>query len=261
MSVTGRFVWYELLTDDPDGAKAFYGEVMGLGTEPWTGDDKPYTIWTRAGAPVGGVMKILPEWERAGVRPYWWAHVAVGDVDGAARRAVELGGAIRTPPTDIPEVGRFAVVSDPQGAVISLFRSNRKPDPPPDDCSEHRFVAWHELNTTDHEAAWPFYAGLFHWRPAGAIDMGEMGSYAMFRHPDDAEDAPVGGMFDACSQTGMPPMWLFYVAVEGIDGALARTRELGGAVLNGPMEVPGGGFAAQCRDPQGALFALFSMTR
>lgn len=100
--------------------------------------------------------------------------------------------------------GRFAVVSDSQGAVISLFRSGREPAPPPD-CSQRRFVAWHELNTTDHEEAWPFYAGLFDWQPAGAIDMGEMGTYALFRHPHDAEDASTGGMFDACKQIGMPP--------------------------------------------------------
>lgn len=121
-------------------------------------------------------------------------------------------------------------------------------------------VSWHELNTTDYQGAWGFYAGLFRWRPTTTLDMGEMGSYFMFRHPDDAEDRPMGGMFDAAKITNAHPHWLYYVNVETMNGALARVKAGGGSVLNGPMDVPGGGKAAQCRDPQGALFALFSLT-
>ena len=120
-------------------------------------------------------------------------------------------------------------------------------------------VGWHELHTTDHEGAWEFYAGLFGWKPVATLDMGDMGSYFTFRHADDAEDRPTGGMFDSAKKTNALPHWLYYVNVESMNGALARVKAGGGDVLNGPMDVPGGGKAAQCRDPQGALFALFSL--
>lgn len=258
MSDVGRFVWYDLLTPDPEGAKAFYGAVVGWTTQPWEGDARPYAIWTAGGTPVGGVMKLLPEWAKAGEPPHWWAHVTVDDVDAAAVHAVQLGGKIRTPPTDIPAVGRFAIVADPQGAVISLFAPNDSPGTAAA-AMEPGHVAWHELNTTDREGAWGFYAGLFGWKPTTALDMGEMGAYFMFRHPDAPEDAPMGGMFNAARLTRIPPHWLFYVTVGEMDAAVARIRANGGKVLNGPMDVPGGGRAAQCVDPQGALFGVFAM--
>jgi predicted enzyme related to lactoylglutathione lyase len=258
MGIKGQFVWYELLTADPDAAKVFYGAVMGWKSQPWEGDAKPYAIWTSGDTPFGGVMKLLPEWELAGEKPHWWAHVAVDDVDAAAQRAKQLGGEIRVPPTDIPQVGRFSIIADPQGAVLSLFRSNRD-ERPSFDRRKPGFVGWHELTTTDHESAWKFYRELFGWQHTSDFDMGTWGLYFMFRHPDDPETVSMGGMFNGSQHLNMPPRWLYYVNVEGIDDALARVRDNGGTVLRGPTEVPGGGKVAQCRDPQGALFAIFSM--
>jgi uncharacterized protein len=258
MGNMGRFVWYELLTSDPEGAKAFYGKVVGWKAKAWEGDSSPYSIWLSGETPVGGVMKLAPEFANAERGPHWWAHVAVDDVDRAARKAEKLGGRILKPGTDIPSVGRFAVITDPQGAVLSLFTSKGDPMPAPD-LMRTGGVSWHELNTTDHRSALKFYADLFGWKAAAAIEMGEMGSYQMFRHPDDAEDRPIGGMFDSAKTMKLAPHWLYYVNVDGMDGALTRVKNNRGKVLNGPMDVPGGGKAAQCRDPQGALFALFSL--
>jgi uncharacterized protein len=261
MSIKGRFVWYELLTRDPEAAKAFYGAVMGWRPRAWEGGSgpHPYTIWNAGETPIGGVMKLLPEWEQAGETSHWWAHVAVDDVDASARRAEQLAGTVRTPPTDIPQIGRFAVVADPQGAVISLFTPKGDPMPLPDPM-QPGCVSWRELNTSDHESAWEFYADLFGWKRTTALDMGEMGSYSMFRHADDPEDRPMGGMFNGAKAANVPPHWLYYVNVDAMEAALGRTRDHGGKVLNGPMDVPGGGKAAQCMDPQGARFAIFSMT-
>ncbi len=256
MSNRGRFVWYELLTNDPEAAKAFYGEVVDWKAEPWNGGSNPYSILTAGETPVGGVMKLSPDFGYMGDRPHWWAHVAVDDVDEAARRVQKLGGRILKPGTDIPKVGRFAIVADPQGALLSVFMSQGDPMPGPD-LMRRGGVSWHELHTTDRESALRFYAGLFGWQPASTLDLGTMGKYQMFRHPDDPENAPMGGMFDSAKATNAPPHWLYYVNVDAMDGALARVRDNGGKVLNGPMDVPGGR-AAQCRDPQGAYFALFS---
>jgi predicted enzyme related to lactoylglutathione lyase len=258
VDIKGRFVWYELLTSDPEAAKRFYGAVVGWKAEAWNGNSAPYSILKADETPVGGVMKLLPEFEYTGKTPHWWAHVGVANVDAAARRAAELGGRILKPGTDIPEVGRFAIVADPQGALISVFEPGGDPMPPPDPMRTG-CVSWHELHTTDQKSALRFYSAMFGWKPANALDVGEMGTYQMFRHAEAPENAPMGGMFDSAKAMNAAPHWLYYVNVQAMDPALGRVRQAGGRVLNGPMDVPGGGRAAQCRDPQGADFALFSM--
>ncbi len=249
MSYRGRGVWYDLMTDDVEAAKAFYTEVVGWKVQEW-GEGPGYSMWVAGETPVGGVT------EQAGVPPHWMAHLAVEDVDAAAARAEELGGRVLTPGTDIPEVGRFAIVADPQGASFSLFTPGAGSEAPAR--PETGFFEWHELHTTDHASAWEFYSALFGWKHSSTMDMGEMGSYLIFRHPDDAEDVPTGAMFDAAKWDEKPPHWLYYVRVDDLDAAVARTRDRGGQVLHGPMEIPGGGRMAQCLDPQGGRFALVS---
>ncbi len=259
MSNTGRFVWYELLTPDAEAAKAFYTQVIGWATEPFGDGDNPYSIWLSGDTRVGGVMELQPEHREAGFTPQWWAHVAVDDVDGSARRAEELGGRILTPGTDIPEVGRFAVVTDPQGAMIALFKPKGDPMPPPEQMKIGS-VGWHELNTTDHESAWKFYSELFGWRHTTSMDMGpEWGTYFMFGHPDDPEDRSAGGMFDAAKHTGMPPKWLYYVNVPEMAPTVERITAHGGKIIVPPTDVPGGGQSAQALDPQGTHFAFFAI--
>jgi len=97
---------------------------------------------------------------------------------------------------------------------------------------------------------------MFNWQKGDAMDMGPMGTYQLFTTGADA----VGGMMNR-PDPKVPPHWVFYFTVDGIDAALKRTKENGGAVLNGPTEVPGGSWILQCRDPQGASFALVSQTR
>ena len=111
--------------------------------------------------------------------------------------------------------------------------------------------SWHELMTTDHEAAWKFYEAVFGWQITGDMDMGpETGVYRMYGN--DPEET-LGGMM---SWTESPPAWLYYIRVDDLDVALATVKRLGGTVVNGPMEVPGGDHVAQCQDPQGGFFAL-----
>ncbi|HEX9668134.1 MAG TPA: VOC family protein, partial [Thermoanaerobaculia bacterium] len=146
------FVWYELLTTDADAAEAFYPAILGWGTEPFTGagGDKPYIMWTAHGAPLGGVMQKPPGAEGP---PLWLGYVGVDDVDATVRRAAELGAQTHVAPRDIPNVGRFAVLADPQGAMFAIYKSlNPQPEPP----GEFRpgQVSWHELATTDGAAAW-----------------------------------------------------------------------------------------------------------
>src|SRR5438132_34367 len=120
----GHFVWYEHLTKDPKAAIAFYGEVVGWKTQPFgePGGADPYTMWVGHQGPLGGVMKLPDEAARMGTPPHWMAHVEVDDVDATAALAKKLGGKVHKAPEDIPTVGRFAILADPQGAVISVFK-------------------------------------------------------------------------------------------------------------------------------------------
>lgn len=259
MSNEGRFVWYELMTTDMDAAKAFYSEVIGWKTAQWPDASSgmpPYTMWQVGDDSIGGVMTLPDKAKEMGVPPHWLVYVQVIDVDATAARAKELGGTVHVPPTDIPTVGRFAVIADPQGASLAAFKPQQEMklhegEPRLGDFS------WHELNSTDHEAGWKFYSELFDWKLTDAMDMGpEMGTYQMFNRTSAAEGS-AGGMSNAAKQLGMPAHWLLYVSVDDIDAAVARVKGNGGKVVNGPMDIPTGGKIAQCMDPQNAAFALF----
>jgi predicted enzyme related to lactoylglutathione lyase len=240
----GLFVWYEHLTKDVQAAIAFYSEVVGWKTQPF-GDE--YVMWVGSQGPLGGVMK-LPE--GMGAPPHWMAHVGVANVDSTAALAKKLGGKVHKEPTDIPTVGRFAVLGDPQGAVISVFTPNEAMtlhDP----AKEGEFC-WNELLTSDSAAAFQFYSGLFGWKILEEMDMGPMGKYRIY----GLGERRLGGIMTTPKGAPMPPMWMFYVSTNDLDAAIRRATGKGAKVMNGPMDVPGGGRIAQLLDPQGAGFAL-----
>jgi hypothetical protein len=250
-STRGRFVWYDLMTTDPEAAKAFYSAVAGWGTELWENSGMSYTMWTANGKPIGGTMKLPDEATAGGARPHWLAYVEVPDVDAIAARARELGGTVMVPPGDIPTVGRYTVLADPQGAVIAPFaptqhQPEREGMPPVGEFS------WHELATTDPGAAFAFYSDLFGWEKTSDFDMGEMGLYQMYGRRGQT----LGGIFKKPAEMPGPPAWLYYARVADVNAAIEAARQQGGQVLNGPMEVPGGDLIAQLADPQGGMFAV-----
>jgi len=119
----GTFCWTELATRDVETAKKFYSELIGWTTRDQDMAGFTYTVLMPAGSDeqVGGIMSMTgPQWE--GVPPHWMPYIAVEDVDDRADKCVELGGKIKIKPTDIPNVGRFCVIEDPTGAVVSLFQ-------------------------------------------------------------------------------------------------------------------------------------------
>jgi hypothetical protein len=239
----GRFVWYELMTTDPSAAIAFYGEVAGWKTEPWKDG---YTMFAASQGPLGGVMA------KPGQQPAWTGNVVVDDVDAAAAVAQKRGGRVAWGPEDIPEVGRVALLADPQGALISVFKPVRSDAPLRDDTKAGEFD-WHELVTDDKAAAFAFYSELFGWKKIEEHDMGPMGTYLIY----GIGDKQLGGMFTKVAEMkAMPTAWQYYVNVADIDAATKRVASNGGKVLRGPMPVPGGTRITQCLDPQGAAFAL-----
>jgi predicted enzyme related to lactoylglutathione lyase len=257
----GRFVWYDLMTTDVAAATQFYTKVAGWGTQDFDmGPAGTYQMWTVDGASIGGVMPV----ERAGpgVPPHWMASVAVPSVDETMELAASLGGKVLVPPMEIPSAGRYAVIADPQGATIALFTPEGTwalgPWAP-----QHGQFSWHELLTDDHNAAFAFYAKLFDWQKVSDFDMGPAGLYLIYGQtapgaPADQAPLQYGGMFSRTPDMPMPPSWCYYISVPSADETAERVKSLGGQVINGPMEVPGGDRIAQCVDPQGAVFAVHS---
>lgn len=243
------FVWYELMTADVEAAKTFYRHVIG-----WNVQDMPdmaYTLFLAGDTHVGGVMALPEEVRSAGVPPHWIGYVAVEDVDASADRARTFGGSVHVPPRDIPNVGRFAMIADPQGAAITVFKSSNPADSSPANRTALGHGGWHELFAADWEKAFSFYSDMFGWQKADTVDMGEMGKYQLFA----VGEQPIGGMFN--KPPFIPrPFWLYYFNVDAINAAADRVKAAGGKIVNGPMEVPGGQWIVQCTDAQGAMFAL-----
>lgn len=107
--------WNELATNDAEASRAFYSGLFG-----WTTKVSPeYTEWNAEGKAIGGLRTINPG---EPTPPNWMPYFAVDDCDASAAQATALGGMSCVPPTDIPTVGRFSVVADPQGAVFALFK-------------------------------------------------------------------------------------------------------------------------------------------
>ena len=175
----GRFCWYDLMTTDPDAAIPFYRAVAGWTVTPWEGGEQTYNMWTNGDTSLGGVIQLPEEAVATGAPPHWLAYIATPDVNATVVEAEELGGTTLVPPSDIPTVGRFAVLRDPQGAVFAVFTAD---DTVPGHDGEPQMgeISWRELMTTDHEAAFDFYSALFGWEKTDQMDMGEMGIYQMY---------------------------------------------------------------------------------
>lgn len=246
----GQFVWYELMTSNAAAARGFYPAVAGWGTEDWP--HSQYTMWTSGGIPLGGIVQLRQDQLQQGMRSAWMPYIEAGDVDETARKAASIGGRVLFGPQDIPGTGRFAVIADPQGAVFAIYHSLSPSEGFDGDPIPGRF-AWHELTTTDYRGGLEFYRRLFGWEDTGSFEM-EVGPYQMY----GMKGKSFGGMFNRTPEMGnMPPFWLCYIAVNDLDKAVTAAKKNGGKVLNGPMEVPGGGWIAVLNDPQGAMFALF----
>lgn len=249
-SQRGKFVWYELMTTDPKAAKAFYTQALEWGTQEWDQPGMEYSMWVGNDHPIGGVMALPPEAKQMGAPPHWLGYVAVNDVDATAALAGKLGGTVLVPPTDIPTVGRFCLVQDQWGAVIAPFKGENEM-PPAKEIAAPGEMAWHELYTRDIDAAMAFYGELFGWQIVQDMDMGEHGIYRLF----GLGGQMIGGMCAFPEGSGPPPSWGYYVEVADLEAAIARIKEAGGQVVNGPMDVPGGRIA-QAVDPQGAFFSI-----
>lgn len=248
--MASNFIWYELMTTDVKASETFYKAVVGWTSEPFGGTDFSYVVVKAGDTGVGGLMAISPEAAAAGLKPAWVGYIEAANVDAATEGVRAAGGFVHRAPADIPGVGRFSVVADPQGVMFMLLSPQGEDGPRTTGFTPGR-VGWHELYAEDWPSALAFYAGQYGWEKAEALDMGPMGTYQLF----SINGEQTGGMMNKPPQIAAAT-WLFYFNVEAIDAAAERVRANGGQVLMGPMQVPGGSWIVQCMDPHGAQFAL-----
>jgi predicted enzyme related to lactoylglutathione lyase len=239
-TTVGQFVWHDHGSSDVERAKSFYGELLGWQIELWKPGEMDYPMITVNGSMHGG-FGPAPE----GVPPHWLGHVRVEDVDATAKRAEQAGGSVLMGPMDIPEVGRMAVIRDPQGAVLSAFQAAG--DMP----AVGGVFVWDELTTTDVEGAKRFYGELFAWT-ANDMPMGEAGTYTLFK---SGERDVAGCMASRGGEA--PPHWLVYLATGDVDASTAKARDLGATVYVEPTDIPDMGRFSVVQDPTGAVFGLF----
>jgi predicted enzyme related to lactoylglutathione lyase len=238
------FVWFELMTPDVKSALDFYGRVLGWTAAKFPGEGE-YMIVSANGKAVGGVMSMPPGLPH----PFWLGYIGVSDIDAASARFKRAGGAQHRA-WDLPEVGRLALLSDPQGAPIAMIQGAGQQPSEAFSQQQPGHGNWTELHATDPDAAVAFYTDQFGWVKDVEMDMGPMGTYRIFRHGD----AQIGGIMRAGE--GMRPAWLYYFGVPDVNAAVTDISAVGGSVLRGPTEVPGGAKIVQARDPHGAMFAV-----
>ena len=255
----GSFIWYELMTPDPAAAKRFYDSVVtgwNIGTEPVAPGTEYRMIGRSDGGNAGGVLTLTDAMISGGARPIWLGYLHAQDVDAKVEAIQAAGGTVTMAAWDQPGVGRLAMVTDPSGAPFYLM----DPTPPDGDpnaksdvfsVDQPQHVRWNELWSGDPAGAVDFYQRHFGWKQEGDMDMGALGKYQFVQHDGVMIGAIMPRMPDVPAS-----MWNFYIGVEDIDRAAEAVKAGGGQVFNGPMEIPGGEYALNGSDPQGALFGL-----
>lgn len=240
----GSFCWIELATNDTAAAGAFYAEMFGweLHATPMGGDDV-YTIFRKDGRDAAAMHG-----HTAGAPPSWLSYVAVEDVDHASAKAKELGASILAGPMDVFDAGRMAVLADNQGAAFAIWQAMRNPGVGVRD--EPNTLCWNELQARDVDAAKYFYPPLFGWR------MKESYEYTEWHLGENA----VGGLMLSSAPADVPPYWMPYFAVEDCNSATRKAVSLGGSAIVACIDIEHVGRFSVLADPQGAVFAVITLT-
>jgi len=254
---SGSFIWYELMSPDPDGSKAFYDAVVGWDIEPQPAGELDYRMIRRSdGGIAGGVLRLDPEMQAHGATAAWLGYLHVEDVDAAVEAAKGDGATAIMPPWLVPGIGRMAMIADPTGGLMYLMKPEPRPDQPDAtsdvfSVTEPQHVRWNELSSSDPDRAVDFYTRHFGWTQQGEMPMGELGAYRFIQHGGVGTGA-VMGIMPGRPQGG----WTYYFGVDDIDRAAAAVTAGGGTVVSGPHQIPGGEYSLTGIDPQGAAFGL-----
>jgi len=244
---TGRFVWYDLLTDDVPGVERFYGELFGWEFEGDFGEEGDFSLVSYQGAPIAGIVHAEPL-EDGMSRSRWIPSLSVVDVDRAVEQTRQAGGAVYTEAREVPDRGRMAVVGDPQGAILAFVRTSGG-DPADVDAPVGGWL-WTELWTHDVEASVAFYASLVGYEYE-IVDLPVLPDYGVLTTGGEAR----AGVRKLPWEEVMPN-WVPYVRVDDPAAVAARVEGLGGRVLVAPADTVRAGTVALIQDPSGAAVAI-----
>ena len=247
----GTPCWADVMVDDLDRARAFYGSLFG-----WTFEDLPpeaggYVMARKDGHVVAGAMAKNPD--DPGQVSAWTVYLATDDVEATAERAREAGGVFFLGPMDVLQVGRIAVGADPAGAAYGLWQA--KEHTGTDLVDEPGSLCWAESMSRSYEASKTFYADVFGYR---LQEIGEGGFQYSVATLDG--DTPVGGIgaIPAAAPADVPSHWMTYFAVADADAAADRVTALGGTVMQPPFDTPYGRMALVA-GPQGETFSVMQL--
>jgi uncharacterized protein len=243
----GTFCWVGLATSDPTAAERFYTSLFGWEAKGLSaGEAGTYTMLRRSAHDVAILYRQQPQARAAGAPPHWTSYISVIDADATAARAGELGGAaVFREPFDVLDAGRVAAISDPTGAIVSLWQPRSRIGATL--VNDVGALCWNELVTTDVERAKAYFGALLGWR----YETDDSG-YASIRNGG----RPNGGIRAQTDQErGTPPNWLPYFTVQNADDA-ARDAQRGGGRTRAPTTDSLRGRTAVITDPQGATFAV-----
>ena len=243
----GKFVWFDLLTNDVPGTKRFYGELFGWEFTGQPMGESLYATITKDGTPIGSVIYLKRNDEKVS-ESRWVSYLSVPDVDRAAAHVRDGGGVVLKEPRDFPDRGRIAIVRDPQGAILALLRA-KGGDPPDSDLAIGEWM-WNELWTTDVDAAITFYKTLAGFKHE-TIDLPMGETYRQLKLADRIRAGVV-----PIPSKDVKPNWLPYIAVSDISATIAHAKALGGKVLLEPDDTIRDESVAVIADPSGAALAI-----
>jgi predicted enzyme related to lactoylglutathione lyase len=245
----GKVVWHDLLSEDAEAARAFYGDLFGWRFEAVDpGIGVPYYLARHDGRPVAGLVDARGFARRVNVSR-WIGVISVEDVDAAARTATAAGGRVIGQPQPVGGRGRMAVIKDPAGGIVALVRTTG--GDPPDRPPATGDWLWNELWTADLDASARFYRRLAPYRVETFTPDDDGAPYRYLA----AAGVPRAGLVPRPA-AAIPTTWLPYILVDDIDRTAARAAALGGRLLAGPIPHPVGGRVALLADPSGAGFLV-----
>ena len=254
--LSGKIIWRDLLTHDPEASQRFYGGLFGwefesVGSASGFGSDSAYALIRYNGKLIGGMIDTVALNGRDDISQ-WIVLMSVADVDAAVAKFSTAGGEVITPPTDLQRRGKLAVVSDAEGAILGLLQT--RDGDPADHTPEIGEFLWDELWTTDVADATAFYedvAGL----EAADWDVDEdQDAGAAYRLLKAGDTPRVGIMPNPLEDLG--PVWVSYIRVENPAAITAKVSELGGRVIVEAQARALGGEVAFIAGPSGAGIAL-----
>jgi len=249
----GHFCWYELNSSDVANSASFYGGVFGWEAKEITKKPMPYTQFFSKGQMIAGMIETK---YTGGCDPFWIPYVHSKKLEASIKTIEKNGGKVHKEPTDLGHIGRFAVISDPEGAGFALWemagkatptkegdKSVKKPETP---------FCWHELHTADQEDALKFYLPSLSWATQTSVS-----GYTMLSLKSDSKDPKkcFGGVMKL-EEGEAKPGWVLYIGVENTDNTLTKVLKHGGKIIKPAMDVPKVGRIAIIADSQGAKFAI-----